>query len=34
MRLEEKKYLYDMRRAADLIAEFTKGKGDRGVTRG
>ena len=24
MRLESKKYLYDMRRAADLLTEFSK----------
>ena len=26
MRLESKKYLYDIARAADLIRRFTKGK--------
>ena len=26
MRLESKKYLYDMQRAADLLADFTHGK--------
>ncbi len=26
MRIEEKKYLYDISRAADLIADFTEGR--------
>jgi uncharacterized protein with HEPN domain len=27
MRLEAKKYLYDMKQAADLLSQFTGGKG-------
>jgi len=26
MRIEEKKYLYDISRAADLVADFTEGR--------
>ena len=34
MRLEVRKYLYDMRRAAELLSEFTAGKSDLSMCSG